>query len=103
MSGLLVPTADDWRILDRMRGGEHLYINNVGGAPWTWSGNLSNNRDTLGTGLSSRTLNSLIDGHWIVYDEELNECVLTSDGSEVVRRYHLTTSNKVVKKKRGEY
>lgn len=104
--GILAPSADEWRIFERMRDGERLYIEDVydlKDAPFTWRGNLSYDRSVRGTHLSGRQLNSMKDGHWIVYDVELNECVLTHEGREALRLYRpSTTSNRVIRRKRGE-
>lgn len=108
MGRLLIPTTEEYLLLRRMRDGEHLYIENVENNPqtdpFTWRGYLSRNRDTPGTHLSGRELNSMRGGNWIVYDRESGECVLTHDGHEVLRLYRpSSTSNRVIKKKKGEY
>jgi hypothetical protein len=105
--GVLKPTADEWRIFERMRNGERLYISGVVGNPqtdpFTWEGNLSHARDVQGTHVTSKELNSMRGGDWIVYDPELNLCVLTHDGNETLRLYRpSTTSNRTVTKKPSE-
>lgn len=84
--GVLKPTAEEWRIFERMRDGEHLFIENMVEGPqteaFTWTGNLSSDRNTRGTYLANYQLTSMRNGNWIVFDRELNECVLTHYGSE---------------------
>lgn len=105
--GVLAPAADEWRIFERMRDGEHLYIENMVEGPqteaFTWTGNLSLARDARGTYITGSQLNSMRGGNWIVYDRDLNECVLTHNGHEALRLYRpSTTSNRVVTKKPSE-
>lgn len=105
--GILVPEADEWRILERMRNGERLYITGVTGDQhtdaFTWQGNLSRSINVQGTHLIGRQLNSLKSGKWIVYDLELNQCVLTHEGSEALRLYRpSSTSDRCVPKKPRE-
>ena len=105
--GILKPTADEWRIFQRIRNGERLYISGVEGNPqtdpFTWEGNLSRERDIQGTYVSGRELNSMRGGNWIVYDRALNQCVLTHEGRETLRLYRPSrTSNRTVTKKPSE-
>jgi hypothetical protein len=105
--GILKPTAEEWRIFERMRNGEHLYISGIEGNPqtdsFTWEGNLSHAREVGGTYLGGRELSGMRSGNWIVYDPKTNECVLTHAGRETLRLYRpSTTSNRVVTKKPNE-
>lgn len=105
--GILAPTAEEWRIFERMAEGEHFYVEDMvddpQAAPFTWTGNVSHDRNVRGTHLTGRQINSMRDGHWIVYDRNLNEFVLTHEGRETLRLYRpSTTSDRVIRKKRNE-
>lgn len=106
--GVLKPTAEEWLIFQRMSEGEHLYIDGFEGNPqtdpFTMTGRLARSpEDQRVTNVDGRTLNSMRDGRWIVYNRDLNECVLTHQGNETLRLYRpSTTSNRTVTKKPSE-
>jgi hypothetical protein len=106
--GVIAPTAEEWRILERMKEGEHLYIegweDNSQTDAFTWTGKLARSPDDERvTHIDGRQLNSMRGGDWIVYDRDRNECVLTGNGNQALRLYRpSTTSNRCVKKKPSE-
>lgn len=101
--GILRPSAEEWHILERIERGEHLYISGVEGNSqtdaFTWEGNLSQERDVEGTHLGSRELNELRKGHWIVYDQQSNEAILTPEGRSALSLWELGSRGGVVRRR----